>query len=227
MVLAPAAFCAIALHAARHKHSTVHGVLIGSRVGDADGAAPAVHIEQAVPVCHAAPTAPLVEVALGLLADRTVVGWYTAPALLEDAAPGPVALRLVAGLADRSASPTRSHAPALSEETDGGADRGRAAPPSREPVLVVVQNVALAACLGDPALPAADAVKAFGKDRARGEWLQPVPSTVDESTRAIKAAREALAQEYVLDDFEDHLQGPVTSCFPDRELVKLVHRTRG
>ena len=147
-----------------------------------------------------APTVPLVETALGLLADQNIVGWYTAPLLLEDTSPSLVARKMVAGLESGSNS---------------------------EPILVVVQNQGLAACLGESTgAPAGGALTAFGKDNSK-KWAQALSLTIEDSNKATKATVEAMQQSYQLDDFEDHLEGPASATFPDKELVKLVSKIRG
>ena len=193
VIVAPAAFCAISLHATRHKHSTVHGVLVGTCLNST------VRVEQAIPICHGTPTLPLIETALGLLAEKNIVGWYTAPLLLEDTSPSLVAQKMVAGLESNCNS---------------------------EPILVVVQNQGLAACLGESGAPAGGALTVFGKNNAK-KWARVLSLTVEDSNKATKAALEAMQQSYVLDDFEDHLDGPASAIFPDKELVKLVSKIRG
>jgi|UPI000581A15F hypothetical protein len=101
--VAPKAFCAMALHAATYKNSSVHGILLGSSTKGV------IVVEDAVPVSHGAPTKPLVEISLGLVqakSDHTIVGWYTAPELFSDSRPGPVALRMTANLATGTIEPT-------------------------------------------------------------------------------------------------------------------------
>jgi hypothetical protein len=204
VVVSPEAFCTMAMHAVRHKYSTVHGCLIGSQQDETT-----IRVHQAVPICHGALTSPLVESALGLLtADASshttgsIVGWYTAPMLLEETEPSPVALRMVASLE----SPENSISP----------------------VLLVLQNQGLVACLQESAT-AKEALKALGKDAASSskhrQWLNSLSLTVDDSNKAIKATQEAMRQNYQLDDFLDHLEGPASASFPDKELAKIVNKT--
>jgi hypothetical protein len=192
VVVSPLAFCAISLHATRHKNCTAHGLIIGTRE-DAT-----FRVENAIPICHEGPTLPLVETALGLLANQNILGWYTAPMLLDDTFPSPVAMKMVECLGTGS----------------------------NDPLLLVVQNQALATCLQDKAAPAGEALKAFGKQN-NNQYKKPLNIIVEDSNKATKVILEALQQSYQLDDLEDHLERPESSSFPDRELIKLVSKTRG
>lgn len=128
VVVQAQAFVSIALHAICHKTDPVHGILLGTSKQNT------IVVQDSVPVCHGAPTRPIVEACLGLVADRTVVGWYTVPMLKDDTHPGPVALRMAASLNS----------------------------PSVEPTLLVLDNVALGKLIkaeGDIV-----AIKAYGKD---------------------------------------------------------------
>lgn len=87
VVLSPQAFAAMLLHAAQHSSSVVHGVLVGSHSGGK------IHVTDAIPVCHETPTKTVVDTSLALLQARHVtdsvkiVGWFTAPEILEDDRP--------------------------------------------------------------------------------------------------------------------------------------------
>jgi hypothetical protein len=87
VVLSPQAFAAMLLHAAQHSSSVVHGVLVGSHSGGK------IHVTDAIPVCHETPTKTLVDTSLALLQAQQVtdsakvVGWFTAPEILEDDRP--------------------------------------------------------------------------------------------------------------------------------------------
>ena len=174
VVIKPEAFTAILLHAVHHKHDSVHGVLVGSSTKDT------ITVHKAVAVSHGAPTRPVVETALGLIqakSDDTIVGWYTAPALLEDSKPGPVALRMAANL-----------------ETD-----------QVEPTLLVVQNAGLAACLKGEG-KAEDAIEALGKDFGK-QWLAPLDLTLESPTEALKSVKDSIAKGVKINDLLDHLDG--------------------
>jgi hypothetical protein len=191
VVVQPKAVATMILHASTHKNTSVHGILIGSIQKNV------VTVQDAVPVSHGAPSQPLVEMATGLLnADSSIVGWYTAPELLNDKRPGPVALRMVAAL---------------------GADEKKP-----EPALIVLQNSALAACLQGKE-EATAAFEAFGKDFGQ-QWLEPLKLTVDNSTGASKATQEGFKAGTVVNDLMDHLDGPAatTPWYPNKELTTLV-----
>lgn len=144
-------------HSVSHKNEAIHGLLLGSVTGDT------IIVQNAVAVCHGTPTRPIVETAIGLVqqkAENTIVGWYTAPALLNDKKPGPVALRMAASL-----------------ETD-----------EFEPTLLVLQNTVLAACLkGEGKMN--DILCAFGKDDLGGQWVRPLDLTVKDSSSAVEQVK--------------------------------------
>lgn len=172
VVVKPQAFVDLTLHAVRHKHDSVHGVLLGSSAENL------VTVTSAVAVSHGAPTRPLVETALGLLPTEDIIGWYTAPSLLEDTKPGPVALRMAANLA-----------------ADG---RG-------EPTLIVIQNAALTTAFKGEG-KADDVLKAFGKDLGQ-QWIEPLGLSVESASDALKQAKDSVAKGEELNDFVDHLEG--------------------
>ena len=111
VIISPEVFALMAAHAASHPTTAIHGVLIGNRNSSTNK----VDVTDAFPICHENPTKPLVETALALVQSNLegqqqkdndkkscIVGWYTAPELLYEKKPGPVALRIVAGLAASS-----------------------------------------------------------------------------------------------------------------------------
>jgi hypothetical protein len=191
----PEAFATICLHRQRHSYEAVHGLLVGRSLSKNE-----IRVDHAVPICHgSAPTKPIVETVLGLLAKETVVGWYTAPLLSNETLPCPVSLRMAANL-----------------ET-----------PLIEPVLLVVQNKKLGDCLQgkDATATSGDVLKGFGKNVEK-QWLEPVKITVEESAKAVQAMREALRQKIELNDFCVHLEGPPsTSWYPNKDLVKILSKS--
>lgn len=208
--VSPQAAASMALHCLRHKHASVHGVLLGHCKSDT------VVVVDAVPVSHGTPTMPLVETALGLIPHLKssgnegttvdvvgIVGWYTAPALLEDCTAGPVALRMAAQLSTSSV----------------------------ESVLLVVQNEKLAQLLTQEA-PAntntttyQSMVKAFGRDFGN-QWLDPIVSlTVDQPDTVAKALSHAMRLENAatfVSDLEDHFDDPTVLWYPNSKLNALV-----
>jgi Uncharacterised protein family (UPF0172) len=183
----PGAAVAMALHSVSHKTAAVHGVLIGSFLTDE------VMVTTAMPVCHGPPpTLPIVETALGLIrhyCDKmnaatdegprfVVVGWYTAPMLLDDTQPGPVALRIAAQLATES----------------------------NDSVLLVVQNQELAELIADPSEKSKSFVKALGRDFG-DQWLEPIASTVVNDPELVSnVVLMAMEQGIILTDLVDHLE---------------------
>lgn len=187
----PKAFCTIALHASSFKHQAIHGLLLGNTSKQS------VEIQEAVPVLHGVPTKPLVEIALGLVESKTelsIVGWYTAPELLEDTRASPAALRMTSALAVNNIEPT----------------------------LIVVQNKGLSEVLKGNSVKAEGAIQAFGKDFG-GQYLESVPTKVKDSDKASKAAAKAYANNVHVTDFVEHLEGePSDPWFPSPEISKLI-----
>lgn len=166
-------------HSVSHKYEAIHGLLLGAVAGDT------IIVKNSVAVCHGAPTRPLVETAIGLVQAKTedkIVGWYTAPALLKDSKPGPVALRMAANL-----------------ETN-----------ELEPVLIVLQNAALAGCLkGEGKID--DILRAFGKDDLGNQWLRPLQCTVKDSSSAIEQVKKERENKTKICDLVDHLEGDAST----------------
>mmetsp|Transcript_2320 Transcript_2320/g.3069 ORF Transcript_2320/g.3069 Transcript_2320/m.3069 type:complete len:274 (+) Transcript_2320:52-873(+) len=217
------------LHAVCKATQQVHGILIG-RFAETDAgasAAPTLFIEDALPVCHEAPTKPIVDTSLRLaetycdsLSEEKsddsnqcrVVGWYTANERLggdENVRPGQAALRIAGSIGARL----------LSEAAD------KPLPAHAEPVLILIGNGALAELLGAEngcdasALP--NAVNVFGRDQ-RKHWLRRFPADCVISNDSIKekksfqssieAVRSAVSSstdlvKVPLYDFVDHMEG--------------------
>ena len=195
VTIAPQVFALMAGHAASHPTSPVHGILIGSRKGDK------VTVADAFPVCHENPTKPLVENALSLVQStlqgnedgHAIIGWFTAPELLHETKPGPVALRIVANLAA-----------AMGEDGRG------------EPVLLVVNNESIVELLSRAAgseeensITVSSTIKAFGKDFGM-QWMEPIKnlSILDES-KAKQTVLSMVSGEsdiYIVKDLVDHWQ---------------------
>lgn len=198
VTVSPAAFVTMVRHSSKHSHDAVHGVLLGSY--DLNK----IQVKEAVPVCHGAPTQPLVETALGLVVEQqatspgdSIVGWYTSPRLLRDDRPGPAALKIVSGLAKDDVEPT----------------------------LLVVSNEGLGRLLKGEDDSLGDTLKALGKDFGK-QWLDPLEIRVEEKAGAIKAAREAIQSELPLDDLLDHFDAdPKTSkWYPNETLRSFVDK---
>ena len=195
--VSPRAFVVMAMHATRHRNDSVHGVLLGSYENNL------TKVRDAVAVSHGAPTRPLVETAIGLIEsslkpdDKTkIIGWYTAPMLLEDNRPGPVALRMTAGLASDS----------------------------MEPALLVIQNIALAECLrGEGKVDTV--LQSFGRDFGQ-QWLEPIKTTVNDTSKACQAAKKAYKSESVaLNDLVDHFEDPdLSPWYPNKNLTKQLDK---
>lgn len=163
----------------QHSLSHKYQAIHGLLLGTVSG--DTIVAKNAVPVCHGTPTRPLVETAIGLVqakVEHKIVGWYVAPALLKDRKPGPAALRMVANL-----------------ETD-----------EFEPVLLVLQNAALAACLkGEEKMD--DILYAFGKDDLGDQWVRPLDCPVKASTSAIEQVKIGKP----INDLIDHFEGDAST----------------
>mmetsp|Transcript_24680 Transcript_24680/g.68139 ORF Transcript_24680/g.68139 Transcript_24680/m.68139 type:complete len:230 (-) Transcript_24680:2860-3549(-) len=181
VTLTPEVFTLMAAHATSHPTLAVHGVLIGSRNGSE------VNVSDAFPICHETPTKPLVEISISLVQSilegkdnekDVIVGWYTAPELLHETKPGPVALRIVANLA----------AGLGSDDGQGG-----------EPVLLVLNNQSIVDLFADGVekdkeniATASGTINAFGKDFGM-QWMEPIKNlSVTNDSGAVAAAKEAL-----------------------------------
>mmetsp|Transcript_38648 Transcript_38648/g.54401 ORF Transcript_38648/g.54401 Transcript_38648/m.54401 type:complete len:204 (+) Transcript_38648:17-628(+) len=189
------AFCSMALHAAQNPTTVVHGLLIGKFEQ-----ATTVQVSKAVPVCHETPTQPLIETAIALAdasmdSDEAIVGWYTAPENVSaECTPGPVALRIAASL----------------ETADG------------EPVLMLIDNVALALCLkGEPSKDM-NVLQALGKDFGK-QWLELQDLVILNETSALDAAQSAFQQDSIKTvDLVDHFENATSTWFTNEDLTNHV-----
>jgi Uncharacterised protein family (UPF0172) len=216
VLVTPAAAVAMAAHGIRHAQAAVQGLLMGHY----DAATQRTTVTSAVPVSHGPPpTTPMVELALGLVQQSEkattavqVVGWYTAPMLLDDTQPGPVALRMAAQLSSSSV----------------------------ESILLVVHNLSLAAlvvsqsaAVGTKAA-AESLLRAFGRDFGN-QWMAPIADLVVEQPESVAKAiaQLGLTQNFAASvvDLMDHLesendQGDGGWLFPNQSAVsELIART--
>jgi hypothetical protein len=212
VTVAPQVFALMAAHAASHPTSAVHGILIGSRNGDK------VTVADAFPVCHENPTKPLVETALAFAQsilegnnedNHTIVGWFTAPELLHETKPGPVALRIVANLA--------------------------AAMGDDEPVLLVLNNESIVELLanGDKEnnssmMTASRTIQGFGKDFGM-QWMEPIENlSVTDESRTTKAVIAMLNEEkeiHIVKDLVDHWEeGSASEWTSASSLVSFANK---
>jgi len=244
VVVQPLAYVSAALHAATYPNDVVHGVLLGRRAEEGTGtgktAGTVLLVTDAVPVSHGIPpTKPVAEMALALIETSlalsssspsgyspssssskiAVVGWYTSPALLDDAKPGPVALRMAASLSTRTAT--------VGKEI------------TIDPVLLVVQNVALGRAVAkkndddetddDGAHPPqGDVFAAYGKEPIGKQWVQPLTVQLEDTSKSVRALREALhTQKLKAADFVQHLENGNDSedsdeWYPDKRISYVV-----
>lgn len=194
----PEAFVSMLLHARQHAHQPVHGVLLGSSNSNQG----ILTVASAVPICHGTPVQPWIETSLSLIeaqleesGSNKIVGWYTAPLLLEDLRPGPVALRMTSVL------------------ENGG---------TAKPTLIVLNNKIVGECVKGDVNQVSAAMQAYGKDFGN-QYQEKISTTVVESAKATKALTEAIESKILSNDFVDHLEGEAaTTWYPNQELVKLV-----
>lgn len=192
VVVSPSALVTMMLHAAHHGMTAVHGILLGTFSGDNK-----VEVTSAVPVCHEAPTKPLIDTALALVGSMGVVGWYTAPERLLDTRPGAPALRIAASLAS-----------SLKDE----------------PILIVLQNEAVSACLGKGE-GTADLIKAYGKDFGQ-QWMEPLELAIEKESGALEAAKQAHSEKIIVNDLVDQFEGESakTEWYPSEALTLCLKR---
>jgi hypothetical protein len=183
VTVAPQAFALMALHAACYSTSEVHGVLIGSRSDTK------VEILDAYPICHETPTKPLVETALALVqsslsggSSENVIGWFTAPEVLSDRKPGPVALRITAELSTNSI----------------------------KPILLVLNNEIIGQLINGEKSSASTAIQAYGQDIGK-QWMDLLEVTVLQETKATTATRELYKEGLSVLDLVDHWQTDTSS----------------
>jgi hypothetical protein len=197
VVVHPQALIKIASHGVTHRHAEIHGFWIGRSAKDSAE----IEITDAIPVCHGAPTRVLVETALGfLLSDSEDAkeekgvcrGWYTAPALLNDASPGPTALRMASNLDQ---------------------------PENQQQALLVLQNSKLREALlqGN----AQGIVQGYGRDFA-GQFLEKVETQIREPetvARAILAIKERKVNVY---DLLDHMEDMSKCWLSNKEVTQII-----
>lgn len=149
------------LHANQHRTVSVHGILIGSYDDDGKDAAK-VNVTGILPVCHEVPTKPLIQTALGLAQSmleednkdrQVIVGWYTAPELLSQDKPGPVAQRLVANM-----------------DMGGDDDKTKS---KNDPILVSIVNDKVGDLINGLEVSPSDALRAFGRNFS-DQWMEPL-----------------------------------------------------
>lgn len=207
VVVAPKAFVMMALHGVRHRHESVHGLLLGRQ----DNQRCIITVEDAVPVSHGAPTVPIVEAAIGMIQARlegisdssgswTIVGWYTAPMLLDDNKASPPALRMAANLATGS---------------DGSS--------KMDPVLLVLNNATVAGFLNNWKSTGDNPIQGYGRDFG-DQWLEPVSTILAKHSGGFVGtiASKAFSNGTLVNDLVDHLDGlPASSWYPNDEVSAL------
>jgi hypothetical protein len=176
--ISPEPFVAMILHAAQNPMNPVHGFLVGSFEEDNSSQ---VVITRAIPVCHETPTTPLLETAWGLVhtsISERIVGWYTAPERLCDTQPGPVALRIAANFLESTL-------------------------PSSLPVILVINNEALSACI--QGAKQSNIMNIFGKDSG-GKFLEPISLQILEEANSLSALKSAFVNRIAIVDLVNHLE---------------------
>ena len=181
----------LGIHGLTYPTTSVHGILVGKKTSSTT-----VHVTDAYPVCHETPTRTVVDLAISLVASKVeedgeekkeIIGWYTAPEILEDSAPGPVALRIAANIASASASPT---------------------------VLVVLNNSGLVELVAGGE-SCTSFLSAFGKDFG-GQWMENIKDVkVQDDEKAVGGIRKGVTatkgEGGSVKDLTDHWQSGASS----------------
>jgi hypothetical protein len=110
--------------------------------------------------------------------SKSVVGWYTAPELLNDKKAGPVALRIAASLSSNDAS-------------------------VGEPVLVVVSNESIVELSSEKKITASSAIQAYGKDFGM-QWMEQLDTVVVKDSDATAGLKSMLMSNVIVKDLIDH-----------------------
>jgi hypothetical protein len=209
IVVHPQALIKIASHGVTHRHAEIHGIWVGRR---RTTTTTKMEITDAIPVCHGAPTRILVETALGLYLidsedaeeeDKGVVcrGWYTAPALLNDAIPGPTALRMASNL---------DH-PEPQQQSSS----------SSSSALLVLQNAKLREALlqGN----AQGIIQGYGKDFA-GQFLEKIDTQIIEPGMVARAILAVKERKVNVCDLLDHMED-MSKCWhhANQELTQIIN----
>lgn len=89
-----AAYTKMMLHATKNSTTQIHGILIGT------SSSSSINITDAIPICHSAPTKPIVDMGLRLvqasLDKEEIVGWYSGNERAGDNLPSSVSYKLAA-----------------------------------------------------------------------------------------------------------------------------------
>uniref|UniRef100_A0A7S2ULT8 MPN domain-containing protein n=1 Tax=Attheya septentrionalis TaxID=420275 RepID=A0A7S2ULT8_9STRA len=225
--IAPEAHAMMISHAVQNVTTQVHGVLLGSfQGGEEEGgdvnATPTLTITKAVPICHEAPTKPLVDMALLLVekaspSEQQIVGWYTSNEVMV-----------------QNSREERPHAPALRMASIIGSQLE--CPRHGGGVLILVRNSgALAKLLVGPDDDDEDdkdlihnAIQVLGKD-SRKQWLQEfqtVESTSEswEKSNALaqSAALKVQSGDIVIQDYVNMLEAPSVQWLENAALSKVI-----
>lgn len=155
------------LHAIKNPNSQIGGILLGTE----DGV-----VTDVLPVCHNAPTKPILDWAFRMAevyGVGSVMGWYTSNERLEDSQPNQASLRIMQSISGRNVD--------------------------TEPVLVAIDNVKFGKYLVGQEKSSFDV---YGRD-ARKHWLRPLSLELEERD---EFASKILDSQVNLYDFEDHLE---------------------
>lgn len=189
------------LHAVRHSRSVIHGILLGNF--SPDGLL--LTVIDALPVCHAAPTKPLLDMALRIAESYCestedcigIVGWYTSNEILGDNIPKQAALKIVSSIGENLLS------------------GGSSIPANAEPILAVITSSGLKSMLTSSSEENNDdetngGLQVYGSD-SRKHWLNQyaVDSVVLNAPDIAADACHSDSEALPFFDFEDHLEGGI------------------
>ncbi|CAO1622083.1 unnamed protein product [Parajaminaea phylloscopi] len=208
------AYALAALHAARHPHASVTGILLGNSEGDSSV------VTRVVPLAHHwTDLVPAEDNALALLqahlagstsasdnSSTRVLGIYEAPARSDASSPSASALRLAAKVA-------RSHS---------------AASPQSSNAHLVLLN-------GPGILSSSDAIKSYPITAASSGAVPTTtaPVRIEKEEQTLKALREALqtpagrspsAPWQEVSDFDDHLEDTAVDWLNNRSAMDAISK---
>jgi len=208
----PMAHVKMMLHAVRHSRSVIHGILLGKFTPDGL----LLTVIDALPVCHAAPTKPLLDMALRLADSYCesvddnigIVGWYTANEISGDDIPKQAALKIISSIGENLSS-------------------GSSIPANAEPILTVITSSGLKSLITPNRQENNDnetngGLQVYGSD-GRKHWLNqyPMDSVVLNSPDIVAKACHSDCEALPFFDFEDHLEGGI-KAIQSRDWIRNI-----
>jgi len=197
--LTPLPVTKLLLHAIQNPHASVSGILLGKFITSTT-----LSIRDVLPVCHSHPTKPILDMSFRLAEaassdDVSIVGWYTCNERAEDNAASSASHRIAHSIGERY--------------------------PDREPILLVLDNIALGEYLiGEEN---ASPFLVYGKDGRSQLLTREVNVLLDEG---VASGRQLLECDKTVWDFESHLDSTgkketmERDWMENREVVSFLDR---